>query len=159
METSEKAPTEYQWRMEVYSQYLNVRQDIDNKKFDISLQLSKSIITLSAGTLAISMTLMSDIWPDSNEYRSLIYSWMFFAVSIILEIINLALIITALDKQADINDDYYKEILESSEAVSPANNPVNKWLIPLRILVLAAFLSGYYYLGSFVIYNMENGAA
>ena len=147
---------EQRWREKTHEQQLAIRESLDEKYYKTTSELSKTIISLSAGTLAISMTLLKDVFLVPVHKGWLTASWLSFGASILLVVAGSHLESWALQRQIIISDDYYEKVQEASDddQIEPDENRF-RW--PINIVnyaTAAAFVVGYLFMGIFVWYNL-----
>ena len=76
---------------EEYQAYLDQRENLNKSEYSVSEKYDHWLLTLSAGSLALSLTFIKDIVPnpDKNTIIFLIISWLFFIVSILTSVYSL----------------------------------------------------------------------
>lgn len=113
-------------------------------------QFDKSILTLAAGSLALSITFIDKIAPhpkDSSIFYRII-AWIFFCLSLLFTLVSFLTSQAACRKQLEILDD---DILgkESRKDNSPA-----LWTNRLNYLSIGAFIFGILTLVIFCTVNL-----
>lgn len=150
---------EYEWQTKVHAQLISDYRETEDKRFQVTNQLNKTMINLSAGTLALSMTLVAEVFKSPTNIYLLKASWVSFGTTLILLIVGTFISTLGLKKQLAILINYYNETMQagleksSSAEIKHKPNPYNKWLMFLNILVGATFVTSYFLLGAFVLAN------
>jgi hypothetical protein len=135
-----------------YQIYLDERKSLIETIRDSVHQLDKSILTLSAGALAISITFLKDIapMPIKESLRNLYWAWGLFTVSMLSTLLSFFASQKACRKQIEILEDIYIDKKEGNEK--------NIWAIitnAFNCISITLFILGTIFLISFTIQNLE----
>lgn len=133
-----------------YSTYLDERKSLITTELDVSSRFDKSVLTLSGGSLLLSMTFVKDIAENPNLTCILLLAWLLLALAICLMLVSLLTSQSALRRQREILD----ENLANPEAAAKIENKwavVTNWLNWSSIIV---FIAGVICLSLFVAANL-----
>ena len=144
------------WRDKTHGQYIAIRAAMDDKYYKSATELGKTLVMLSAGTLALSMTLVKDIFKVPVAVGWLRVSWIAFGVAILLVVAGSHLEALALRRQIQITDDYYERVQKCNPGVvvEPKKNKWMKATLQLGHASWGVFVAGYILMGVFVLKNL-----
>ncbi|MCA9450111.1 MAG: hypothetical protein KC931_23515, partial [Candidatus Omnitrophica bacterium] len=102
-------------------------------------QMDKAILTLSGGGLALSFTFIQEIVPlgESRGIWLLLFSWTFFAGSILSTLLSFHLSQKAFHRQLKSADEYY---LQDKEESFLRANPFSVWTGRLNLISTGFFI-------------------
>lgn len=130
-----------------HKQYLELRKDYLDRSSDIPKEFDKTIITLSAGSFALSLAFLKDIIPLSKAIGSWLVplSWLFFCGAILLTLINMLVVQHIYEKYVDIldsecekqRDDFLIQVRKEQ-----TNYSYIKWIWWINQKSMACFVSG-----------------
>ena len=148
--------SDQEWQEKTHEQRLAVRAALDDKYFKSATEFSKTIITLSAGTLALSMALMTDLLKNPQGLGWLKLSWASFGVTILLVVASSHFEALSLRRQIDITDDYYERVIavKGRTRIEPETNKWMKPALQAGYWSIATFVAGYFFLAGFVLQNL-----
>lgn len=133
-----------------YSTYLDERKSLITTELDVSSRFDKSVLTLSGGSLFLSMTFVKDIAANPNLTYFLLFAWMLLALAICLMLISLLTSQSALRRQRKILD----ENLSKSEDAVTHRNQLAVVTHRLNVSSIIAFILGVISLSLFVAANL-----
>ena len=89
--------------------YEKFRENLLEASLSNSNNYDKAILTLSSAALGLSLTFIKDIVPfkDIINYWTLVLSWVFFLISIVVTIISFILSQWAIKRQLKYAEEYY----------------------------------------------------
>lgn len=148
------------------TEYLDERRLLIEGELDASSRLDKSLLTLSAGALGLSLTFWQYIAPDPapDTIWRLGVSWAWFALAILLMIVSFWTSQLAFRRQRDILDTSYdRKSNEEEDNDASSNNQSNEqqhncpsvWTDWLTGLALLFFIAGIAFLGWFALSNVN----
>lgn len=133
--------------------YLEERKQSIAAEQDTAKQFDKSILTLSAGALALSLTFINQVAPHPKAYSIcfLVSAWSLFCVSVCLTLISF------LTSQGACRR--YREILDADMLGEDSNNNNSPgwWTNWLNYLSIGFFIFGIIFLIIFSYINLSEG--
>lgn len=148
---------EFEWQEALYKRHLQEIDNIDDKRFKLSMDLNKTIIALAGATLTLSMTLVNQTF-DTPVGRAYLYlAWLLCGLAIMLVVAGSYLSEQALSKHRGIVIELYNKRVNNyngCEEIIPQGNPFNPWITYLEFISIATLLGGYFFLGAFVVQNI-----
>jgi len=133
-----------------YSTYLDERKSLITTELDVSSRFDKSVLTLSGGSLFLSMTFVKEIAKTPNLTCMLLLAWLLFALAICLMLVSLLTSQSALRRQRKILDDN----LATPEASATHRNQLGVVTHWLNVSSIIAFIVGVVCLSLFVAANL-----
>jgi len=121
-----------------YQRYLEERKLLVSAERESAQQFDKSILTLSAGALALSITFIDKVVPHPKESSIffLVSAWALFCLSLLITLVSFLTSQAACRTQRDILDD---------DMSGKENGKVNKpalWTNRLNYLSIGSFIFG-----------------
>ncbi len=142
----------YAWKEKIFHLSCEQHNRLDDKLFQSSLMLAKTIITLSGGTLALSMTLMKEFIAKQTAPWMLRSAWIFFGLTIVTFVGEILISNQAIQAQIKINDNYYNKIQETGDhKLTPEQNSYYKAVLICDIVGIVLFLLAFIFLALFVL--------
>ena len=133
------------------STYLDERRMLVQAEWDSAKSFDKTIVTLSAGALALSLTFVREIAPQPGYVALLFLAWGAFGISLLLILLSFLFGQYDMRRQREIVDEMYESQEDSSEAR-------NGWCLATGVLntvSLLAFLTGVVFLAVFAACNLK----
>lgn len=106
-----------------YGKYFEERMSLAEGERKIAISFDKAIMTLSGGAIALSMTFLDKIAPESKDIYLLISAWISFAFSLSSILFSMILSIEAYKYEIDRVDKAY------SDNKNPPSSEKNKFTI------------------------------
>jgi hypothetical protein len=137
--------------------YAAARTELLERQFSNSAEYDKSILTLSSGFLALSLTFLKDVLPRGElSHTGLLYiSWSVLAAAIVSTVMSFLLSNAAIKVQLDRAWDYYLGRDENALKQVPLTKAVEAVNATCGVL----FLVGVVLTMTFVIYNFRGANA
>ncbi len=106
---------QYEYRKARYESYVKEREALRDSSLEISGRYDKSILFLSGGALALSLTFIEKITPVPAPWTFVLLgaAWLLLILSVVLELYALATSQTAINEQIAILDAEYDTFLEN----------------------------------------------
>jgi hypothetical protein len=106
---------QYEYRKARYESYVKERETLRDSSLEISGRYDKSILFLSGGALALSLTFIEKIAPLPTAWTFVLLAtaWLLLIASVVLELYALATSQTAINEQITILDAEYDTFLEN----------------------------------------------
>ena len=106
---------QYEYRKARYESYVKEREALRDSSLEISGRYDKSILFLSGGALALSLTFIEKIAPLPTAWTFVLLAtaWLLLIASVVLELYALATSQTAINEQITILDAEYDTFLEN----------------------------------------------
>ena len=149
--------TLYAWREEVRKVYMDERRDANDKYFQQASHLSKLLITISAGTLAFSLSYIDKL-REVKDLHLLKIAGICLISTIVLGIVSASFSFMALQKNRDLINEYYQKLLAGDpKSASNENFGSNIWnmLLPLpNVLVFLSFITSFILIALFTGSNL-----
>lgn len=135
---------------DAYQRYLEERKLLVSAERETAQQFDKSILTLSAGALALSVTFIDKIapHPKENSLFFLVSAWGLFCLSLLITLVSFLSSQAACRTQRDILDDDI-----SGKDISRINQPA-LWTLKLNYLSIGSFILGIVALVVFCTFNL-----
>lgn len=137
---------------EFYKVYKEHRGTLLRYQEESQTSFDKTLLALSAGALAISITFINQIAPEPRYFTVCVISWALFALTLTVALVAhfishkaLGREIAILDKAAELTDWNYTD-----------RNPWNAWTSGLNIISLLTFILGTASLVVFATLNAFN---
>jgi hypothetical protein len=147
---------------EEYQAYIEQRENLNKSEYSVSEKYDHWLLTLSSGSLAISLTFIKNIVPnpDKNTILFLIVSWLLLIISILTSLYSLLTSQAAIRRARDILDESYYQDNESSQNqnIDKPENPSARTTNVLNWISMFAFTVGIIFLCTFSIINMYKGS-
>jgi hypothetical protein len=141
-----------------YQVYLDERKSLNDARKETSHLFDKSILTLAAGALALSLTFIKDISPAPKPETLwlLLISWGLFIASILSTLISFFASQRACSIQIEIlENDYFPE--NGQMSADKKDNPYNKYTQWLNTISITSFTCGVLFLILFSSANFPDG--
>ena len=138
----------------LYQQYLVERRAlIGDKKLPSDL-FDKTLVTLSGGSLGLSLLVLKQIAPTPSVTSLWLLggAWLGFSIALVIILISFLLSQNAVQRQIDILDSEY------NSGTTPSKNSSNRWTWltgKANVLALIAFVTGVLLFASFSIANLH----
>jgi hypothetical protein len=118
LESSAGIDPNYEYAKTRYEGYLRDRQAYLKESLAISDRFDKSILALSGGSLALSLTFIEKIAPSPLDWSLwfLLVAWLLLILSVLFGIYALAASQMAIQREIAHLDQSYREFLEAYEA-------------------------------------------
>jgi hypothetical protein len=152
------------YRKARYDSYVKEREGLRESSLEISGRYDKSILFLSGGSLALSLTFIEKIAPHPSPwtFSLLAVAWMLLITSLVLELYALATSQTAINEQVRLLDaDYDAFVAGTTDTVvnagGPAAAPDNRFTVRTRRLnvwSLRCLVVGLAFLCAFTGFNL-----
>ena len=135
-----------EWREEVRKEYKDERRDANDKYFQHASQLSKLILTISAGALTLSFGFLGKI--DNEENISILRClWLFLGATVIFGFTSASFSLMALKRGRDIVEEYYDKLMKSdpykNEQIKYSLNIWNYLLAVSNVIVFISFIGAF----------------
>jgi hypothetical protein len=125
-----------------YDSYVREREGLRESSLEISGRYDKSILFLSGGSLALSLTFIEKIAPHPSpwSFALLAIAWLLLIASLVLELYALATSQTAINEQILLLDAEYDAYVAGTESkaiettTGPAATPDNRFTVRTRRL-------------------------
>jgi hypothetical protein len=113
---------QYEYRRQRYDSYVKERDSLNHSSLEISGRYDKSVLFLSGGALALSVTFIEKIAPSpvAWTFALLAMAWLLLISCVVLELYALATSQTAINEQIrllDLEYDQFLQDLSSNTAV------------------------------------------
>jgi len=156
MTKADKDKLELEYAMHGYSAYLAQRQKLIDIETESAKTLDKFIVTLAAGGLGFSITLIEKIAlnPSNIAIVILIASWGAFVLTIIATLISYQCSVKAMQRQREILDLEYERGDPGKLSAEEKLNGYVKPISYLNILAMSLFILGVALLCTFSIINL-----
>lgn len=147
--TNEEAE-DIEFRREKYKVYLEERKSLITGEIEGYKSLDKAILTLSAGSFGITISIFKDIlWSLKDPaFYMLISAWTAFLVSIMSTLISLVLSQYAFGRQKDILEEWYVNSTNGK-------NIYNSLVRVLNLISVVIFITGAIMLFLMIIFNKK----
>lgn len=131
--------------------YVDDRRASTESEGEQSKLFDRSILTLSAGALALSLTFVEKIAPNPlpESVRMLLAAWIFFGGTILITLISFLVSQRAYQRQRDLNDARY----ESGQPYE--RDKFGDWVDRLNYSSIVSFMIGAFLLILFSFTNLE----
>ncbi|MEK6646307.1 MAG: hypothetical protein AABY84_06515 [Candidatus Firestonebacteria bacterium] len=134
-----------------YDDYIRRRDEFNKIRSDTMDSVDKIILTLSTGTLVLSITFLDKIGKPINYSFILVCSWCFLMVSLLLNILSFIFARINIENKIQDLDDKYEERKEDKKYFVEKNFIWEKWTDFCNYFALFSFLIG---IISFFIYAL-----
>jgi len=124
-----------------YERYLDERGLLLGGRNDASRSFEKTIITMSAGALGLSITFLNVIAPDPRCLGWLVASWIAFFLSLLLMLVSFMLSIYAFDKEITASGDKYEGKQDERPICLNLFIQAMYWISLVAFMIGAAFLA------------------
>lgn len=117
-------------RAQAASIFATYKAEIDKRELSNTDNYDKHILTLSSAGLALTLTVVKDIVPQSQteDFWFLYAAWIFFGCAILTTIFSFSISNLALRAQLDIAHRYYIEEDESAFGKMSLSSKVLNWM-------------------------------
>lgn len=114
---------QYEYRKQRYDSYVKERDSLNHSTLEISGRYDKSVLFLSGGALALSVTFIEKIAPSPVAWTFVLLAiaWLSLISCIVLELFALATSQTAINEQIRLLDLEYDQFLQNLSAQTPTN--------------------------------------
>ena len=114
---------QYEYRKQRYDSYVKERDSLNQSSLEISGRYDKSVLFLSGGALALSVTFIEKIAPSPVAWTFVLLAvaWFFLISCVVLELYALATSQTAINEQIRLLDLEYDQFLQNVAGETPAN--------------------------------------
>lgn len=139
-----------------YQTYIDERKSLFNAALDQTHLFDKAILTLASGALGLSLTFIRQIIPEGCEPKyilTLIFSWIFFSLSIISTVLSFLTSVKACTKQIEILEiEFFNKINGESK---DRKNFYRKITSFFNVCSIIFFIIGIFLLARFSILNLK----
>jgi hypothetical protein len=113
---------QYEYRKQRYESYVKERENLNHSSLEISGRYDKSVLFLSGGALALSVTFIEKIAPSPVAWTFVLLAaaWLFLISCVVLELYALATSQTAINEQIRLLDAEYDEFLQAASDTTKA---------------------------------------
>jgi hypothetical protein len=112
---------QYEYRKQRYDSYVKERETLNHSSLEISGRYDKSVLFLSGGALALSVTFIEKIAPSPVAWTFVLLAtaWLLLIACVVLELYALATSQTAINEQIRLLDGEYDQFLQDAGANTP----------------------------------------
>jgi hypothetical protein len=107
---------QYEYRKQRYESYVKERESLNHSSLEISGRYDKSVLFLSGGALALSVTFIEKIAPAPVAWTFVVLgtAWLLLISCVVFELYALATSQTAINEQVRLLDAEYDEFLRAA---------------------------------------------
>ena len=130
--------------------YWDERRQLIDAENQVAGRFDKSVLTLSGGALALSLTFLKELAGPDPERTGLIYgAWLFLGLAIAFMLVSLLTSQRAYQRQRELLN-----ALQHGDDVSAESNSPAWWTQSLNLASIGAFLFGVALIAWFVGHNL-----
>lgn len=119
-------------------EYFEERKALDEGEGLAALSFDKTMVTLAAGAIALSLTLIKDKTPPPGAYLPIKLTWIFLTISLVSILCSFLVTQYAFRRQKDFLDDFYEGKYKNRKF----KNKGTRWATRLNIVSIASFTIG-----------------
>ena len=146
---------QYTWQRDLYKTHIDTIRGLDDKYFHIMITLGKSVQTISAGALLLSMTFVKQLFPSPSHKGLLFFAWLGFGLTLLMSLLAVYLSSFAMRKQIALTNGYFIQLrnAENPEKIMVEKNPIDIYICISNNVIAALLLLSFTTLGFFIYYN------
>lgn len=138
-------------------EYVEIGHRYSDKALQIGLVLYRSVITICAGALVVSMTTYKKIFPEGHDIELLIFSWLGFGLAMVLTLLEAFITINIFNRQISLFNRHLREVQqwEEGEFPKPKITKLNLVVYSIQGIIVLLFSTACVLMGYFVYLNYK----